>query len=414
MALCGVALAAGWGSRLAARAQELFSPLAGSGSSRLEIWRTAWGAWLARPLLGHGPDTFELVFPRFQTPAYWRFEWGGLPFHAHSVVLHTLATRGVAGVAAGAGLLVAVVMAARTAWRRTPDERSRVAPALALLVAGAVAGLFGALGIAGVLLVSVGAASLANLAGGRGEEPTTPPAQPRTPRAAVIAALVLGSLAAAFGIADLRGTRAVRAAQDWLELARTGPDNASGPARRFALEAASRAARSNPWDDVTHRLRAEALLANAARSPEPVAVLDHATAAARRAVDLVPERAVNHEQLARVLTARVLAGDMAAARSAAAALERMAALAPTNALLLVEGARLELLIGRPEGARTLARRVTALYPDDARADGVIGEASFALGDTAQAEAALRRALAGNWRGDSAAFDAARGLSARLR
>lgn len=305
-------------------------------------------------------------------------------------------------------------MAALAAWRRSPDARARVAPALALLVSGAVAGLFGALGISGALLVVVGAASLANLAGGRGGEPPTPPAQTRTPRAAVIATLALGSLAAALGIADLRGTRAVRAAQDWLELARTGPGDASGPARTFALGAASRAARSSPWDDVTHRLLAEALLANAARSPEATTVLDDATVAARHAVDLVPARAVNHEQLARVLAARVLAGDTGAVRSADAAIERMAGLAPANALLLLEGARLELLIGRAESARSLAGRVTALYPGDARAEGVLGEAWFARGDTAQAGAALRRALDGNWRGDSAALDAARGLRARLR
>ena len=414
VALIVVTLGAGWGARLAARAQELFSPLAGSGSSRLEIWRTAWAAGLARPFLGHGPDTFELVFPRFQTPAYWRFEWAGLPVHAHSVALHTLATRGLAGVAAGAALLVAVVMAARAAWRRSPGARAGVAPSLAVLVAGAVAGLFGALGVAGALLVVVGASSLANVAGDGGAEAAAGPPGARLSRTAVIAAWAVGALVAGFGIADLRGAAAVRVAEDWLEVARTGVGEASKQARASALEAATRGGRSSPWDDVTHRLLAEALLGTAAFAPDPGAFLDRAAAAARRAVDLVPARAVNHEQLARVLTTQVLGGEAAAAAAAHAAVERMAALAPANALLLVEGARLELLIGHPAHARSMARGVATLYPDDARADGVIAESSLALGDTAEATAALRRALAGNWRGDNAAHDAARGLRARLR
>jgi len=409
-ALGVVALAAGWGARLAARAQELLSPLAGSGSSRLEIWRTAWAAWLARPLLGQGPDTFELVFPRFQTPAYWRFEWGGLPFHAHSIYLHTLATRGVAGLASGAGLVVAAMIAARAAWRRSPAASERVAPPAALLVAGAVAGLFGALGVAGALLVVVGGACLANLAGEPGEDPAP---RPRRARPAVIAACAVGALTAGFDIANLCGARAFRTAEDWLELARTRARETGGQARTWALESATRAARSSPWDDVTHRLRAEALLGAAALSPELGVVLDDAIVSARRAVSLVPLRAANHEQLARVLAARALGGDTAVAPAAHAAIDDMAALAPANALLLVEGARLELLIGSAADARALARRVTALYPDDARAEGVIAEASFALGDSAEAEAALRRALAGNWRGDSAAFDVARALQARL-
>src|SRR5205823_3671723 len=78
MAVAGALVAGGRGAQLAARFRELVAPLGGSGASRLEIWRIALGAWRARPIAGHGPDTFGLVFPRHQTPAYWRYEWGGL------------------------------------------------------------------------------------------------------------------------------------------------------------------------------------------------------------------------------------------------------------------------------------------------------------------------------------------------
>ena len=75
------------------------------------------------------------------------------------------------------------------------------------------------------------------------------------------------------------------------------------------------------------------------------------------------------------------------------AVERMAALAPVNALLLVEGARLEQAIGHVEDARRLGERVVALYPMDGDAHLVIAEASRALGDTLAAAEALRRAAA---------------------
>jgi O-antigen ligase len=138
--VAGVIAVSGRGARLVARFGELLVPLGGSGASRLEIWRTALAAWRARPLLGYGPDTFQLVFPRHQTPAYWRFEWAGSAAHAHSIYLHTLATRGVLGFAAGLAIAVCVVLAARASWRVVPAWRVRVAAVAGSLLAMAVAG----------------------------------------------------------------------------------------------------------------------------------------------------------------------------------------------------------------------------------------------------------------------------------
>ena len=53
----------------------VFAP--GATSPRVEIWRTALAAWRARPLLGQGPDALGMVFSHYQTPEYWRHEWGG-------------------------------------------------------------------------------------------------------------------------------------------------------------------------------------------------------------------------------------------------------------------------------------------------------------------------------------------------
>ena len=385
--VAGVAIASGWGARLALRARELISPLEGSGSSRIEIWRSAWAAWQARPWLGHGPDAFDLVFPRYQTPAYWRTEWAGLVLHAHNIYLHTLATRGALGFASGLGMAAALAVAARGAWR-TPASRSAVACSLAMIAAAAVAGTVGALGIAGALLVTVAGAALANLAAGPTEEE-----EPALPRRVPLAGVAVGIAATAFAISDLYGAAALRSADDWLALARTsGGENPD--VRQWALAAADRGARFCPWDDVAFRMQSEALLASAALSPAPLDALDAAGEAARHALEMAPPRAVNFEQLARVEASRAIAGDSSAAAAAHRAVERMAALAPVNALLLVEGARLEQAIGHPGHARILAEQVVALYPNDADAYGVIAEASRALGDTVAAAEALRRASAG--------------------
>jgi len=43
---------------------------AGSARTRFEIWQAAWDAIKARPVLGHGADTFRLVFPKYKPVEY--------------------------------------------------------------------------------------------------------------------------------------------------------------------------------------------------------------------------------------------------------------------------------------------------------------------------------------------------------
>lgn len=394
VAMVAVVVAAGWGARLAARAQEMFTGAAGSGASRLEIWRTAERAWLARPMLGHGPDTFELVFPRFQTAAYWRHEWGGLPFHAHSIVLNTLATRGALGLVAAALWAAALAAAAFTAWRRDPLTRPLIAALVGVLVACVAAGLFGALGVAGALLVVVASAAIATLGAPPPAGATAPP--PRTGRAPLVAALSVAVVVAACVVAELRASAAARAAEDWLRIARTTEADASAPARAEALEAAALAARWSPLDDSVHRLRSEALLGMAALALRPEAALADATREAQRAVQLVPSRVGNHEQLARVFTARFANGDRAAAAGAHQAIDRMVHLAPTNAMMLLEGARLELMLDHPEPALAAARRAATLYPEVGDVLAVMARALLATGQRDSARMVFERALRAAW------------------
>lgn len=431
IALAGVAAVAaivvltGAGDRIARRFAELLSG-GGSGGSRLEIWRAALAAWRDRPLLGHGPDLFEMVYPRFQTPAYWRFEWTGHPFHAHSIYLHTLATRGVIGALAALAWAVALGAAARSAWgRRAALVPPGVVPAaVGVLVTCAVAGAFGALGITGALLVVVMSAAVATAAegeaptpaavergsggarrdvsrGGRGKPRGTDrrraPAGARRWAARVVATMV-ATITFVWGFAELRASRAGSAAQAFMT---------RDPAR--AVRASSVAVTLAPHDDRLWRMHAQTLLWLTTLDPAPADALTEAEAAARRAVRLAPERAENRIILARALATREAGGDTTARAPAEAEFRRGFALAPMDGLALIEYADHEALLGRPATAIAAARRAAALYPDEGDVGASLARAWLAAGERDSARAALARAVRGAWRDPEARREAERRL-----
>jgi putative inorganic carbon (HCO3(-)) transporter len=415
---------AGWGGLLARRFAELFTGGGGSGSSRLEIWRTALAAWRARPLFGQGPDLFEMVFPRFQTPAYWRYEWSGLPFHAHSIYLHTLATRGVLGLLAGLAWAATLVGAAAKAWRRAGDAAlpGLVPASVGALAALAVAGAFGALGITGALMVVLISALLATaaaatppLAGAVAEQAAlrVPPARERPKPVAIhgakgrrrggdgrggapgppgqrrwpgrLAAAAVSLVAFLWCFTELRASRAASAAQAFMTSAPTRAAQASGYAVALA-----------PHDDRLWRMRAGTLLWLTTVTPEPTALLGEAETAARRAVDLAPARAENHLILARALAAREAQGDTAARAGAEAEFRASLTLAPVDGLSLMEVADYEAMAGRPAPALAAARRAVTLYPDEAEVLAVLAHALLSAGERDSARVALERALRAGW------------------
>ncbi len=99
IAVAAVALSAGYLAGAAegprSRLLTLASPLQGSGSSRIEIWKSAISMMEARPILGSGPDTFGLVFPRYETLKSARLFPETLADNAHNLVLQTGATLGI-------------------------------------------------------------------------------------------------------------------------------------------------------------------------------------------------------------------------------------------------------------------------------------------------------------------------------
>jgi O-antigen ligase/tetratricopeptide (TPR) repeat protein len=139
-----------------------------SGATRWQIWATSMEIFRDHPIVGTGPDTFQLAFAPRRTPAFWRQEWNTTPTHAHNEFLHLLATQGVIGALAVLIFLVGLVLAGRRALSR---EGSRRRLALALLAGLAVfltvaQFSFTAIGYGSVFLV------MAAFLGRLGEQPT--------------------------------------------------------------------------------------------------------------------------------------------------------------------------------------------------------------------------------------------------
>ena len=110
-----------------ARAASLADPAAGSGATRLHIWKDTIGLIASRPLIGYGPDSFGLAFPHFQTG-----DWApGLVIDkAHAELLQVAATQGLIGAGIALWIMVATLV---TFWN------GRAQPGAVALFAGWVA-----------------------------------------------------------------------------------------------------------------------------------------------------------------------------------------------------------------------------------------------------------------------------------
>ncbi len=69
---------------------------------RVVVWQTAWQGFLDRPLLGWGPENFELAFAKFYNPCQGSAECAGEVWfdRAHNIIFDTLVSGGVIGFAA--------------------------------------------------------------------------------------------------------------------------------------------------------------------------------------------------------------------------------------------------------------------------------------------------------------------------
>lgn len=72
----------------------------GSVRGRLVVWETGWKGFLERPILGWGPENFNLVFARYYNPCTGSPECSGETWfdRAHNIVVDTLVETGVVGL----------------------------------------------------------------------------------------------------------------------------------------------------------------------------------------------------------------------------------------------------------------------------------------------------------------------------
>ena len=395
----GLFAAGGWGQLFGARTAEFESASTGSAGSRMEIWRTAIAAWRARPLLGHGPDTFELMFPRFQTARYWSLEWLGLPFHAHSIYLQTLATRGLLGLLSGIGVLIALLWAAGRVVPGDEDAHALLPALGGIFAVLAAAGGFGALGVSGALLAAVCAAGLGVLAS---HAPPNPKSIPPPRAAALVGAVAIAALTAVAAMRECAASSAAAAARHW-----------SGKGNHPAAIASLEAFRLDPFEDAFERVRAETYLTVPLDSPLAADAPSLAAAAARRAIALTPARELAHARLAEALGVQASRGDTSRVPEMEAAFQRAFALAPNDVVLRAENARYELIAGRLPQALELASAAVRIDSTMADAHLVRAEALARLGRLDEAAVSLTRALNGEWHGVEARRNAAIRLAARM-
>jgi O-antigen ligase len=409
-ALAIVAIVTGSGELIATRLREIVTPAAGSGGSRLEIWRSAVAAWRDRPWLGQGPDAFQLVFGQYQTPQYWNLEWGLTPLHAHSIYLHALATRGALGLLALVACAITLGPRLRAGWR-SGDVALGTALAGAL-AAFAVVGAFGAVGISGAAVI----AAIAGMSGGAARAPAR--ATRNSGRRAVAwGPIVAGAAAAlamlAWSAGEVDRSEALNRAERWGE--QHGPPADAGSLQTFAWLATDceRVMNRVPGDDGAPRVLGVTLHLWAAGAPDPDPLLARAVDDLREAVRRQPLRSADHRLLADLRAAQALRGDEAARAECDAAFRRAAELSPWDGNTLVDWAMVRVALGRPLEARPIARRVTGLYPKNSLGFMALAESELAAGDSAAARAALARAAAGDWHGSARGEARARQLAQEL-
>ena len=346
-----------------------FAQAGGSGAARLAIWQGTQKLIAQRPLLGYGPDSLGLVFPRVYPPELVYYQGRGLDVdRAHNVGLDWTVTLGVLGLFAGAAVLFVVVKSGRQtlagiAREPAPDDRKRE-----LLVIGALAALVGNLAGTLVSFDSLPTLACAWLLAGvvvalerRSEDSVVSTAEGgAAPRSVVpvVAGMIALVAAGAFNlrplVADVWERRAalLSAEGKWSD----------------AIAAAGHAVIAFPADP-GHRqllgwLHLQSALVGGPNTP------DHLISAEQLLEEALAQRPDDFRlatTLAEFQSAAALHFDRRHLSSAEAAWTRATALAPNHGILFSGWGRLRLQAGDPDGALPLLRRAVDLDTTDAEA-----------------------------------------------
>lgn len=97
--------------------------------NRLLVWGVAWQGFRERPLVGWGPERFDVAFDKHFNPEL--MSASGVPEtwfdRAHNIVFDTLVTTGVVGITSFSFFVAAILIAAVGLWRKSGLVGDRIA-----------------------------------------------------------------------------------------------------------------------------------------------------------------------------------------------------------------------------------------------------------------------------------------------
>jgi putative inorganic carbon (HCO3(-)) transporter len=250
------------------------------GGARLWLWRDSLRMASRRSLLGFGPETFPLEFPRYQSVELSRAYPDFYHESPHNIFLDASVSQGIPGL----GILIGFAALAWFAARRAITERHRAAPYLAFaLTAALTAGLFVCFTLPGALYFHATVALLVALA-----SPALP--QTRSPLSLRVPALALRVPALALALLFLYS--AIRLTTADLAFERAHRDLDAGRIED-SLAAYARSQRWHPAGSSDDLYFSRALLATSATATNPALALiasQQAFTLARRAAATSEER----------------------------------------------------------------------------------------------------------------------------
>lgn len=95
----------------------VYSNIGETFGGRFVVWQGAWQSFLERPVLGWGPENFEIIFTKHFNPCMFGTKCGGDIWYdrAHNIIFDTLVTTGILGLLSYLGIFVAVFY---VLWRK--------------------------------------------------------------------------------------------------------------------------------------------------------------------------------------------------------------------------------------------------------------------------------------------------------
>ena len=390
-------------TNVATRFRSILNTGTGSALTRREIWKSALEMVRDRPLVGHGPDTFRLVYRQYETVAYSRAAgFLSIPDNAHDYPLQLAASIGIPGFLLFAAVFVSgLASSARTVFARPSEgagtsfdqgagqgERLVLAGFWCAIVAYLASLLFSlsVVGSTPLLWVFLGAL-LAPFARGLGLTP------PRGREVLAVVVLVVGALGI---LADARFVTAdAMIVRSKLQ-----------PSPTLQLHEAQRAANLNPWisvyrDGVAELKFQEFLTAREAylssgNNPALLPAASQAFESARTSLEAAraytPTEMDHYNNLATLYTYATFLDSANLDRVIDTARQGLL-VAPTSPELRVIAASAYATKGDFGSAEPLARQATELDPTIPDWFVLLGQILVGLNDPAEARAALEKALA---------------------